>query len=311
VIIVEISGPTVAAGGGVWAGMSGSPVYIDHGGGPKLAGALAYGFSFGATNIAGLTPAKEMVDGVNGLPLAPKVPARLKLPRSMVRKVANKIGAALPTVGGSLVRLKVPVSVSGVTPERFRQMRKLPFFKKYRTTMKYTVRGGHAVGPASPESSTISSPAGTSPPPSPTETSPQQGSGRRRTSAAGRRSPSGTRCSSPGGRHSAPARRTRFAIVPDALGPYKLANVTSPVGTLDQDRLAGIRAVNGEPPSIPITTAITSLDSDNAHTGTTDVVFTEALSRLRLLPHLLQHRLRVRQDRFGLGVLQLDDRRKA
>ena len=89
VIIVEISGPTVAAGGGVWAGMSGSPVYIDHGGGPVLAGALAYGFSFGATNIAGLTPAGEMVDRLNGLPVAPKVPARVKLPRSMVRTVAR------------------------------------------------------------------------------------------------------------------------------------------------------------------------------------------------------------------------------
>ena len=103
VIIVEISGPTVDAGGGVWAGMSGSPVYIDHGGGPELAGALAYGFSFGATNIAGLTPAEDMLH-VNGLPAsaraASRIPARIKLPRSVVRKVAAKIGAALPTVGG-------------------------------------------------------------------------------------------------------------------------------------------------------------------------------------------------------------------
>jgi len=100
VIIVEISGPTVAAGGGVWAGMSGSPVYIDHGGGPELAGALAYGFSFGATNIAGLTPAEDMLH-VNGLTVSPRVPARLKLPRSIVRKVAHKIGAALPTLSAN------------------------------------------------------------------------------------------------------------------------------------------------------------------------------------------------------------------
>ena len=120
VIIVEISGPTVDAGGGVWAGMSGSPVYIDHGGGPELAGALAYGFSFGATNIAGLTPAEDMLH-VNGLAACARarVPARIKLPRSVVRKVAAKIGAALPTVGGSLVRLKLPVSISGVAPERY------------------------------------------------------------------------------------------------------------------------------------------------------------------------------------------------
>ena len=88
-----------------------------------------------------------------------------------------------------------------------------------------------------------------------------------------------------------------IAIVDDPLGPYKLANVTSPVGTLDQDRLAGIRAVDGEPPSIPITTVITSLDSDNSHVGDNGRRLHRGVSRLRLLPHLLQHRLRVRQDR--------------
>ena len=113
--------------------MSGSPVYI----GGELAGALAYGFSFGATDIAGLTPAEDMLH-VNGLATAARVPARIKLSRSVVRSVAAKIGAALPTVGGSLVRLKLPVSISGVATERYRQMRKLPFFKKYRPTMKFT-----------------------------------------------------------------------------------------------------------------------------------------------------------------------------
>jgi hypothetical protein len=140
VIIVEISGPTVDAGGGVWAGMSGSPVYIDHGGGPQLAGALAYGFSFGATNIAGLTPAVDMLH-VNGLPASHvrrPLPARIKLPRSVVRKVAAKIGAALPTVGGDLVRLKLPMSISGVAPERYAAMRKLPSLKKYRPMMRFT-----------------------------------------------------------------------------------------------------------------------------------------------------------------------------
>src|SRR5262245_6767439 len=134
VIIVDISGPVVDTGGGVWAGMSGSPVYIDHGSGPELVGALAYGFSNGPTDIAGLTPAEDMLH-VNGLPVAPRTPARIKLPRAVARMVAAKIGAAVPTVGGSLVRLKLPLSVSGVSSDRFRAMRKLPFFKKYRATM--------------------------------------------------------------------------------------------------------------------------------------------------------------------------------
>lgn len=43
---------------GVFAGMSGSPVYIDG----KLLGAVAYAFSFATEPIAGITPIGEMVD---------------------------------------------------------------------------------------------------------------------------------------------------------------------------------------------------------------------------------------------------------
>jgi hypothetical protein len=41
---------------GIWAGMSGSPVYIED----KLVGAVAYGFSIGPTTLGGITPIDEM-----------------------------------------------------------------------------------------------------------------------------------------------------------------------------------------------------------------------------------------------------------
>jgi hypothetical protein len=277
VIIVEISGPTVAAGGGVWAGMSGSPVYIDHGGGPELAGALAYGFSFGATNIAGLTPAEDMLH-VNGLSVSARaaahVPARIKLPRSVVRKVAAKIGAALPTVGGSLVRLKLPVSISGVLSERYRAMRKLPSLRKYRPMMKFTPGASSSASlsgvvddlvPGGNFSAAISYGDLTS-----------AGVGTTTYVCDGQALAFGHPMLFSGRTQLGAGSADAMAIVPDPLGPYKLANVTSPLGTLDQDRLAGIRAVDGEPPSIPVTTAITSLDSDNSHVGETDVVQKEA-----------------------------------
>jgi hypothetical protein len=272
VIIVEISGPTVDAGGGVWAGMSGSPVYIDKGSGQELAGALAYGFSFGATNIAGLTPAEDMLH-VNGLDVSPRVPARLRLPRSMVRKVADKIGAAVPTVGGSLVRLKVPLAISGVGAAHFRQMRKLPVFKKYKTTMMLTP-GASSSGslsgvvddlvPGGNFSAALSYGDLTS-----------AGVGTTTYVCDGQALAFGHPMLFTGKSELGAGSADALGIVPDALGPYKLANVSSPVGTLDQDRLAGIRAVDGQPPSIPVTTAVTSLDSANSHVGETDVVFTE------------------------------------
>jgi hypothetical protein len=275
VIIVEISGPTVDVGGGVWAGMSGSPVYI----GGELAGALAYGFSFGATNIAGLTPAEDMLH-VNGLPVAPRVPARIHLPRSTVRKVAAKIGAAVPTVGGDLVRLKVPVSISGgLSAERIRQLKKLPFFKKYKSTLRYVsgasasatslsgtvddlVPGGNFAAALSYGDLTIA------------------GVGTTTYVCDGQALAFGHPMLFSGKTSLGAGSADAMTIVPDALGPYKLANVTGPMGILDQDRLAGIRAVDGEPPMIPITTAMTSLDSDNSHVGETDVVFADAFPDL-------------------------------
>jgi hypothetical protein len=43
---------------GVFAGMSGSPVFIDN----KLVGAIAYSFPFSKEPICGITPIKQMID---------------------------------------------------------------------------------------------------------------------------------------------------------------------------------------------------------------------------------------------------------
>ena len=57
VIIARLSGPQVDRTS-VFAGMSGSPVYIDG----KLVGAVAYAFPFAKEPIAGITPIKNMID---------------------------------------------------------------------------------------------------------------------------------------------------------------------------------------------------------------------------------------------------------
>src|SRR5205085_1972051 len=57
VIIARLSGAQVDRTS-VFAGMSGSPVYIDG----KLVGAIAYAFPFAKEPIAGITPYKQMVD---------------------------------------------------------------------------------------------------------------------------------------------------------------------------------------------------------------------------------------------------------
>jgi hypothetical protein len=56
-IIARLSGSNVEKTG-VFAGMSGSPVYIDG----KLVGAIAFSFPFSKDPIAGITPIKQMID---------------------------------------------------------------------------------------------------------------------------------------------------------------------------------------------------------------------------------------------------------
>ena len=59
-IIARLSGPNVEKTG-VFAGMSGSPVYIDN----KIVGAIAFSFPFSKEPIAGITPIKQMIDLFN------------------------------------------------------------------------------------------------------------------------------------------------------------------------------------------------------------------------------------------------------
>src|SRR5438270_12619935 len=56
-IIARLSGAN-AEKTGVFAGMSGSPVYIDG----RLVGAIAFSFPFSKEPIAGITPIKQMID---------------------------------------------------------------------------------------------------------------------------------------------------------------------------------------------------------------------------------------------------------
>ena len=56
-ILARLSGGPIARTG-VFAGMSGSPVYIED----KLIGAVAYAFPFAKEPFAGITPIREMVD---------------------------------------------------------------------------------------------------------------------------------------------------------------------------------------------------------------------------------------------------------
>ncbi len=61
-VMARLDSTTIQDVGGIWQGMSGSPVYAEDG---RLIGAVAYGFSFGPSPVAGITPFSQMQTSLN------------------------------------------------------------------------------------------------------------------------------------------------------------------------------------------------------------------------------------------------------
>src|SRR5688500_6953755 len=102
-IIGRLSCPNVARTG-VFAGMSGSPVYING----KIVGAIAFSFPFSKEPIAGITPIKQMIDlfdkgTENAKPKEPR-------PVSFAQLAGTDWKPNLPKPAVSSVSLLAPVS---------------------------------------------------------------------------------------------------------------------------------------------------------------------------------------------------------
>jgi SpoIVB peptidase S55 len=267
VIIVNISGPIVDAAGGVWYGMSGSPIYV----GDELIGALAYGFSFGPSTIAGLTPADEMMN-VLGYPAtsATRTSARIDLPLSMVKTIARETNTSLAEMSDTLVRLRMPVSVSGVSSERMGRVNRL-LRRNHARAVPYA---GASVGASAVSSFDTLRPGGNFAAALSYGDLTIAGVGTTTYVCDGQAMAFGHPFFAAGRSAFGASGADAITIVTDPVfSPYKLANVEGVVGRVDQDRFAGIRAVDDAPTTIPVTSGVTSLDTGNARAGETDVVF--------------------------------------
>ena len=130
-IIAKLSGSNVEKTG-VFAGMSGSPVYIDG----KIVGAIAFSFPFSKEPIAGITPIKQMIDlfdkgSENAKPKEPRVVSfsqlagtdwKPDLPKPAVSPVSLlapvMIGSPmLPLMGQQMAPIATPLVFSGITQE--------------------------------------------------------------------------------------------------------------------------------------------------------------------------------------------------
>jgi hypothetical protein len=89
-ILARFPGERLARSG-VFAGMSGSPVYVDG----KLVGAVAYSFPFAKEPVAGVTPIQQMVDIFKERPPTPKQ-AALPSPKRLAYASASRLPGSAP-----------------------------------------------------------------------------------------------------------------------------------------------------------------------------------------------------------------------
>lgn len=97
-IVIEVKDEYVRSHGGIAAGMSGSPVYIDG----KLIGAIGYGWSFADSNLGMVTPIEEMVQAMNWEDDIPD----FKIPPIPLEKPAKAEVKTAPTSGDKTAQPK-------------------------------------------------------------------------------------------------------------------------------------------------------------------------------------------------------------
>lgn len=274
-IVVDTSSPAIEEAGGIWAGMSGSPIYI----GDDLVGAIAYGFSWGPSSIAGVTPAEDMLE-ILDYPSGSAAPERsfapgrrtVAIPRGMARRIADREGVSASTTQ-NFRRLAVPMAISGVDAARYEILNqafarsKAPFFatpggSATPAPVTEPLEGGDSLAAAYSFGDVTYAAVGTA-----TLVCDAQIVGFGHPFTFG------------GPTELGAAGADALAVIDDhTYGPYKLANVTGIAGIVDQDRLSGIRVDTSEGPElIPITSDVSFPEESRSRSGQTDSVTSEFL----------------------------------
>lgn len=273
-IMVRFDSPAIRDAGGIWQGMSGSPVYV----GNQLVGAVAYGLAYGPSPIAGVTPYSAMQTWLQNPPAA-----RVPVTQRQAARIASSGDVSARQAADGFRALPIPMSAAGLDAARADQLAGVT--RRWNRGVTYAagrvgtgtadastlVAGGNVAASAAYGDVTF---AGVG-----TVTSVCDG----RVVAFGH--PFSNLGATSLGLHPADA----LYVQPDSLGaPFKVANVGAPVGTIDQDRRTGIAGALGP---VPTATAVTSTVSAEGRerTGSTDVYLPQALASAVFSENLANH----------------------
>jgi hypothetical protein len=297
-VMARLSSPEIDRVGGIWQGMSGSPVYAADG---RLVGAVAYGMASGPSPVAGITPAAEMYRLLSDAPTNPTARARLRaasaadtvaIPPTMQRRLVADGTAARQETRDGMGRLPLPLGISGmVSAARLAQAEKAFNLSGVRVHQSGSVSAADEALPVVAGGNLAASLSygdvsaigvGTA------------------TAVCGEEvlafgHPMAFTGPSQMTMHGADA----VYIQEDPVGPpFKLANAGAPIGSIDQDRLSGLFGLQNLA-AVPETTDVTSyveVPGEWSRTGTTRISVPDAV------PDIAAFHLLADQDRVYDGI---------
>lgn len=292
-IMARLTSPEIDRVGGIWQGMSGSPVYAANG---RLIGAVSYGLSWGPSTVAGITPAQEMYRLLKEAPTDPAAQTTLRaaasedtveVPAPMLSRVAAAGDVSEEQAQEGMSRLPLPFGISGMANgKRLNQAKKAFDLKGVRVYQSGAVTTADAALPIVPGGNLAASIAygdlsavgvGTA-----TAVCGDQ--------VVGFGHPMMWSGPSQLSMHGADA----LYVQEESLGaPFKVANPAAPVGGFSQDRLAGIFGLQSSA-AVPDTAEVTSyveVPGEWSRTGTSRISVPDAV------PDMAAFHMLVDQDR--------------
>jgi hypothetical protein len=283
-IMMELDSPEIQEVGGIWQGMSGSPVYDTATG--DLIGAVAYGLSWGPSPVAGITPYEKMDDY---LPAGTSPARRVDVGSADAAQIAAESDVTQSQAGQGFGRLAIPKTFSGVSGWRLQRAATMappngkarPYVATRFATMSGAddeaavasdlVAGGNLGASFAYGDITAG------------------GVGTVTSVCAGRLVGFGHPMMFSGRSSLSMHPASALHVQEESLGaPFKVANFAAPVGTITDDRTAGI---SGDLGVLPDTMAVTSnlTYTGTARSGTTHVSVPGANAEMTLYQQLVNH----------------------
>ena len=282
-IMMELDSAELQRVGGIWQGMSGSPVYTTGG---ELIGAVAYGLAWGPSPVAGITPYEKMDDY-----LTPSTsPARqVDVSSADAARIAAESDVTQSQAGQGFSRLPIPKTFNGVSGWRLN--RAATMSPPHGKARPYVARNAAATvagaGAAADETALVAGgnlgasfaygdiTAG--------------GVGTVTSVCDGRLVGFGHPMMFSGRTSLSMHPASALYVQKESLGaPFKVANFAAPVGTITNDRTAGISGdLNVLPQTMDVTSTLTY--PGKTRSGTTHVSVPGANAEMTFYQQLVNH----------------------